>query len=112
MSVGSAGTMRRRFEASAITTGADRVTDKTSANYCTCFRPARGAWRGNTDAGRERVQDDLAELFGLEPESPQSAVESSHKAVANARRELDALFGMESDPEAESGAADSKVRGR
>ena len=88
------------------------MIDKTSANYCAYFRPARGAWRGDADAGRERVQDDLAELFGLEPESPQSAAESSRKAVANARRELDALFGMESKPEAESGAADSKVRGR
>ena len=91
---------------------ADRVIDKTSANYCTYFRPTRGAWRGNADVGRERVQDDLAQLFGVEPESPQSAAESSRKAVANARRELDALFGMEPDPEAESGAADSKVRGR
>jgi len=91
---------------------ADRVIDKASANYCTYFRPARGAWRGNADAGRERAQDDLAELFGLEPESPQSAAESSRRAVADARRELNVLFGMESDPEAESGAADTEVRDR
>ena len=88
------------------------MIDKTSANYCTYFRPARGAWRGDADAGRERVQDDLAELFGLEPESPQSAAESSRKAVANARRELDALFGVESESAAESTASDSDIQDR
>ena len=91
---------------------ADRVIDKTSANYCTYFRPARGAWRGDADAGRERAQDDLAELFGLEPESPQSVAESSRKAAANARRELDALFGLESGSRTDSAAADSEGRDR
>ena len=91
---------------------ADRVSDKTSANYCTYFRPARGAWRGDSDAGRERAQDDLAELFGLEPTSPQSVPESSRKAAANARRELDALFGLESEPDAKSTGADSEDRDR
>ena len=91
---------------------ADRVTDKMSANYCTYFRSARGAWRGDADAGRERAQGDLAELFGLEPESPQSVAESSRKAAANARRELDTLFGLEPEPDAESTGADSEVRDR
>ena len=88
------------------------MIDKTSANYCTYFRPARGAWRGDADVGRERAQDDLAELFGLEPESRQSAAEKSRASVAGARRELDALFGLESDPDAESAAADSEDRER
>ena len=88
------------------------MSDKTSANYCTYFRPARGAWRGDSDAGRERAQDDLAELFGLEPTSPQSVPESSRKAAANARRELDALFGLESEPDAKSTGADSEDRDR
>ena len=88
------------------------MIDKTSANYCTYFRPARGAWRGDADAGRDRARDDLAELFGLEPESQQSPTESSRKSVAKARRKLDALFGLESDPDAESAAADSEDRER
>ena len=91
---------------------ADRVVDKTSANYCTCFRPARGAWRGDADAGRDRARDDLAELFGLAPEPDESVAEQSMKSVVKARRELDALFGLESDPDAESTAADSADRER
>ena len=91
---------------------ADRVVDKSSANYCTYFRPARGAWRGDADVGRERAQDDLAELFGLEPESQRSPAESSRKSVANARRELDALFGLESESDAESAAVESEDRER
>ena len=89
---------------------ADRVIDKTSANYCTYFRPAQGAWRG--DAGRDRARDDLAELFGLEPTSQQSVAEKSRESVADASRELDALFGLESESDAESTAADSNIRDR
>ena len=88
------------------------MIDKTSANYCTYFRPARGAWRDDADADRERAQDDLAELFGLEPTSQQSAAEKSRESVANARRELDALFGIESDPDTGSTGADSDIRDR
>ena len=91
---------------------ADRVIDKTSANYCTYFRPARGAWRGDADAGCDRARDDLAELFGLEPASRQSAGEKSRESVADARRELDALFGIGSESDAESNAADSEDRHR
>ena len=91
---------------------ADRVIDKTSANYCTYFRPARGAWLGDADVGRERVQDELAELFGVEPELQQSAAESSRKSVANVRRELDALFGIESEVDTEPTDADSEDRER
>ena len=88
------------------------MIDKTSANYCTYFRPARGAWRGDADAGRERVQDDLVELFGLEPTSRQSAAEKSRESVADARRELDALFGIESGSRTDSATADSEDRDR
>ena len=88
------------------------MIDKTSANYCTYFRPARGAWRGGADAGRDRARDDLAELFGLEPASRQSAAEQSRESVADARRELDALFGIGSEPDAESNATDSEGRHR
>lgn len=90
------------------------MTDKTSANYCTYFRPARGAWRGDADAGRDRARDDLAELFGLAPEPNESAAEKSMKSVANARRDLDALFDFESesDPDCGSTAAGSEDRER
>ena len=91
---------------------ADRVIDKMSANYCTYFRPAHGAWRGDADAGRDRAQDDLAELFGLERTSRQSAAEKSRESVADARRELEALFGIQADSDAESTAADSEDRER
>ena len=91
---------------------ADRVSDKTSANYCTYFRPARGAWRGDADAGSDRARDDLAELFGLEPASRQSAAEKSRESVADARRELDALFGIESEDDAGSITAGPEDRGR
>ena len=84
--------------------------DKTSANYCTYFRPARGTWRGDADADRERAQDDLAGLFGLEPASRQSAAEKSRESVADARRELDALFGIGSEPDAGSTAASAQDR--
>ena len=88
------------------------MIDKTSANYCTCFRPARGAWHGDVGAGRARAQDDLAELFGFESTSRQSAAEKSRESVAGARRELDALFGIESDSGAGSTAAGPKDRDR
>ena len=88
------------------------MIDKTSANYCTYFRPARGAWRGDADAGSDRARDDLAELFGLEPTARQSAAEKSRESVADARRELDALFGIESEVDSESTAADSEDRER
>ena len=91
---------------------ADRVIDKTSANYCTYFRPARGACRGGTDASRDRTRDDLAELFGLAPEPNESAAEKSVKSVANARRDLDALFGLEPEVDSGSAAADSEDRER
>ena len=88
------------------------MIDKTSANYCTYFRPARGAWHGDADAGRERAQDDLADLFGLEPASRQSAAEKSRESAADARRELDALFGIGSESDADSNATDSEGRHR
>ena len=91
---------------------ADRVIDKASANYCTYFRPARGAWRGDADAGCGRARDDLAELFGLAPEPNESAAEKSVKSVANARRDLDALFGLEPEVDPGSTAADSADRER
>ena len=91
---------------------AGRVIDKTSANYCTYFRPARGAWHGDADADHDRAQDELAELFGLEPTSRQSAAEKSRESVASARRGLDALFGLESGSDAESTTADPDDRGR
>ena len=91
---------------------ADRVIDKTSANYCTYYRPARGAWRGDADAGRDRARDDLAELFGLASEPNEYAAEKSVKSVANARRDLDALFGLEPEVDPGSTAADSEDRER
>ena len=88
------------------------MIDKTSANYCTYFRPARGAWRGDADAGRERARDDLVELFGLAPEPNESAAEKSVKSVADARRDLDALFGLEPEVDPGSTAAGSEDRER
>ena len=90
----------------------NRVIDKASANYCTYFRPARSAWRGDADAGRDRARDDLDELFGLEPVSQQSAAEKSRESVADSRRELDALFGIESSTDTKSAGADSEDRDR
>ena len=91
---------------------ADRVIDKTSANYCTYFRPARGTLRGDADAGRDRARDDLAELFGFAPEPNESAAEKSMKSVANARRDLDALFGIGPDSDPGSTTVDSEDRER
>ena len=83
-----------------------------SANYCTHFRPARGAFSDRVDPSRNRAREDLAELFGLDPGSQQSTAESSRKVAASARRELDALFGIESESGAEPIPADSEDRGR
>ena len=43
-----------------------------------------------------------APLFGLSPDSESAAVGDPEKAVENARRELDALFGIESGQKPES----------
>ena len=59
-----------------------------------------------------RFVDDLSELFGLAPEANESAAEKSMKSVANARHELDAMFGIESDPDAASTVVDSEGRER
>ena len=91
---------------------ADRVIDKTSANYCTYFRPARGVWRDDADASRNRARGELSELFGLAPEPNESAAEKSVKSVANARRDLDALFDFEPEVDPGSTAADSEDRER
>ena len=84
------------------------MIDKTSANYCTYFRPARGAWRDDADANGNRARDELSELFDLARQSRESAAESSLKPVANARRELDALFGIDPEPDSESVSSDSE----
>ena len=89
---------------------ADRVIDKTSANYCTHFRPARGAYRKGSDAGCDRARDELAGLFGIDPETRRSAAESASTSVAHARRELDALFGIEPGSDNDSPAANSEGR--
>ena len=88
------------------------MIDKTSANYCTYFRPARGAYREGPDAGRARVRDELADLFGIVPETQQSASENASTSVAKARLELDALFKIKSDSVTDSTAADSEDRER
>ena len=93
---------------------ADRVTDKASANYCTYFRPARGAWRKNDEGRDHRARDALTQLFGLAEEAGPPVAEARVKSAENARRELDALFGIESDPAPDPGsiAADPQRRER
>ena len=80
---------------------ADRVADKASANYCTHFRPARGAFHEEADIGRDRTRDELSDLFGLSRDAPPSAAGSPEASVENARRELDALFGLAPESGAE-----------
>ena len=70
--------------------------------------PARGAWRGDTDARGNRARDELAGLFGLAPESQESDVGGSLKPAADPRRVLDALFEIESDADSESASSDSE----
>ena len=71
-------------------------------------RPARGAWHGDADASGNRARNELAQLFELAPETQESDVGNSLKPAADARREFDALFGIESDADSESASSDSE----
>lgn len=85
---------------------ADRVIDKSSANYCTHFRPARGAHRDASDPRRDRARDELADLFGLAPDSQPAAPDKQAEVVENSRRQLDDLFGIDSGGGSESAGSE------
>ena len=69
---------------------AERVENKTRANFCTYFTPGRRAYdpapRDESDAAR----DELNVLFGVEASS--SIADDELSAAERARDELDALF--------------------
>lgn len=75
---------------------ADRVTEKTRANFCTHFRPKRGAHLPDSAASTNTARGELDALFGItatDDEARRSSADRHRLDVERARAELDALFG-------------------
>jgi hypothetical protein len=94
---------------------ADRVLDKTHANFCTHFRPRPDAYLPDTNNEAQRARSELEALFGMEgaapdpadsadpadPADPADAADAADAAAPEDRRSeaerareaLDALFG-------------------
>ena len=67
---------------------ADKVKDKTRANFCAYLRPRAGAFVATDGAAGAAARSDLEALFGMAPgESPQSP-----SAADAAREALEQLF--------------------
>ena len=88
---------------------AERVLDKTAANFCTHFRPRADAHLPPENPELDKANAALGSLFGIDggagevTENPLAGVDTD--AAGRARRELDSLFGVE-PPADETGPAD------
>ena len=80
---------------------ADRVVDKEQANFCTYFRPVRGAHVASEDTAADASRAALDSLFGLEGKEPDAAKPDPKAAARHAREELNRLFDLDKDSETE-----------
>ena len=80
---------------------ADRVVDKEQANFCTYFRPRRGAHSASEDPAADASRAALDALFGLEGEDVDPSKPDPKAAARRAREDLDALFGLDEDADAQ-----------
>ena len=71
--------------------------DKEQANFCTYFRPIRGAHSASEDTAADASRTALDALFGLEGEEPDAAKPDPKAAARRAREELDRLFDLDND---------------
>lgn len=74
---------------------AERVLDKTVANFCTRYRPRAGAHAPPKGAAAEQAAAALGALFGADDASVNPASAPTPDAARRAREELASLFGME-----------------
>ena len=82
---------------------ADRVVDKEQANFCTYFRPAPGAHAGRGNASSDSARAALDALFGLEQGEGDAAKPDPKAAARRAREQLDRLFDVDKDADAQDG---------
>ena len=80
---------------------ADRVVDKEQANFCTYFRPRRGAHSVSEDTAADTSRAALDALFGLEGEESDETKPDPKANARRAREELDRLFDLDEDAETE-----------
>lgn len=82
---------------------AERVVDKTAANFCSYFRPRPDAHKPPAMPEIEKASEALGELFGIEggagavTENPVSGPRL--ETADTARRELESLFGLDAGEE-------------
>jgi len=97
---------------------ADKVLDKTQANYCTYYSPRPNAYEASGAAAEDASLGELERLFGLaggpvpeeKSEAPPVASRESPQAVRDkARAELERLFGLQTPKR--SGGASSEEEG-
>lgn len=79
---------------------AERVVDKTVANFCTYFRPRPDAHQPPPARKTDEAAAALGALFGVETDADKAAGRPDPQAGDKARRELDALFGITREEEA------------
>lgn len=80
---------------------ADRVMDKTAANYCTYYVPRPDAYAGGSAAAPgDASRGALDALFGLEGAPADGAAEDPAATRERARAELEALFDVKKDEDA------------
>lgn len=78
---------------------AERIVDKTLANFCTYFRPMPDAFHEPGRSAADDARTQLESLFGTaatsaETEAPEDEAPS---AAERARAELDSLFGTDDE---------------
>ena len=81
---------------------ADRVVDKEQANFCTYFRPRRGAHTASADIAANASRAELDALFGIEGEDNDAPKADPKAAARRAREELDRLFDLDKDADAQN----------
>ena len=82
---------------------ADRVVDKEQANFCTYFRPRRDAHTATADTAADASRAALDALFGIGAEADDTPKTDPKAAAKRARQELDRLFDLDKDADAQDG---------
>lgn len=82
---------------------ADRVVDKQQANFCTHFRPRRGAHTPTTDTAADASRAALDALFGIDGEADNASKTDPTATAKRARQELDRLFDLDKNADAQDG---------
>lgn len=73
---------------------AEKVVDKTRKNFCGYFQPDPGAWKPATDTPAAEARKQLEDIFGL---AGKPAASPGAGQEDDARKKLDDLFGLNKD---------------